>query len=78
MIIFLIIVLVTALIAVIVGSVFGASIRVMLFPGILIGSSNDIHEYSFKDEDGEMHNMKINQLQFCLICVAISLIWEID
>ncbi|MGA1876114.1 MAG: hypothetical protein ACMUIA_10955 [bacterium] len=34
--------------------------------------------FRLKDEDGEMHNMKINQLQFCLICVAISLIWEID
>ena len=74
--IFLIIIAIVSAIASVIGLVLGANVRVMFFPGILIGSSHGINDYSFKNEDGKVEGMKINQLQFCLICIAITIIWE--
>mgnify|MGYP001083878335 CR=1 FL=1 len=76
MITFLIIVAIVSSIASVIGLVLGANVRIMFFPGILIGSSHDIHDYSFKNDDEKVEQMKINQLQFCLIFIAITIIWE--
>ena len=74
---FLVVVAIASVVASVIGLIFGASARVMFFPGILIGSSNDVHDYSFKNKDGKVEKMKFNQLKFCLICIEISIIWEV-
>jgi|TARA_R110000765_G_scaffold330640_5_gene421395 hypothetical protein len=78
MIALIIITIVVGVIAGFMGSIFGAEIRFGVFPGILIGSSNRRDDYEYTDEDSdEVKEVAINQLQFYLIFISMTILWKV-
>jgi hypothetical protein len=66
-----------AFVAVIIAIVTGATIKILTFSGILVGSSYEKTTYTVAEEDsGETEDIEISQIQFCLFFIAIAILWR--
>ncbi len=80
MIMFLGVVIVATVVSVVFGLILGADVKFSFFPGIMIGSSHENYTLTYKEDKDkdDVKEMRVGRLEFCIVFISISVMWEIE